>query len=120
MAKLAAMVERRGHDRSIQFEHAFDRLLAVKLGQVYGILVPEQFRAIGTEPRVRGKSDEGRRDLRQGIFRTAEGGEDDRQSDSVVAGVCPQPLILGPLVMGIRGRRIQRRHAEAAGAGATA
>ena len=32
------MAERRGHDRSVQFEHAFDRLLAVKLEQVYGIL----------------------------------------------------------------------------------
>jgi hypothetical protein len=31
------MAERRGHDRSVQFEHAFDRLLAVKLEQVYGI-----------------------------------------------------------------------------------
>ena len=35
------MAERRGHDRSVQFEQAFDRLLAVKLEQVYGILVPE-------------------------------------------------------------------------------
>ncbi|WP_263623139.1 recombinase family protein (plasmid) [Rhizobium sp. T1470] len=50
------MVERRGHGRSIQFEHAFDRLLAVKVGQVYGILVPEQFRAISTEPRVGGRA----------------------------------------------------------------
>jgi site-specific DNA recombinase len=39
------MAERRGHDRSVQFEHAFDRLLAVKLERVYEILVPEQVRA---------------------------------------------------------------------------
>ena len=40
------MAERRSHDRSIQFQHAFDRLLAVKLEQVYEILVPEQAREL--------------------------------------------------------------------------
>ena len=75
------MAERRGHDRSVQFEHAFDRLLAVKLEQVYQILVPERVRAIGADPRVRGKSDEGRRDLRQGLLRAAEGGEHDCEPD---------------------------------------
>jgi hypothetical protein len=59
------MAERRGHDRCVQFEHAFDRLLAVKLAQVYGILVPEWVRAIGIDQSVRGKRDEGCRDLRQ-------------------------------------------------------
>jgi len=49
------MAERRGHDRSVQFEHAFDRLLAVKLVQVYGILVPEWVRAIGVDQSVRGR-----------------------------------------------------------------
>ena len=53
------MAERRGHQRSVQFEHAFDRLLAVKLEQVYGILVPEWVRAIGVDQSVRGKRDEG-------------------------------------------------------------
>jgi len=48
------MAERRGHDRSVQFAHAFDRLLAVKLERVYEILVPEQVRAVGADPRVRG------------------------------------------------------------------
>jgi hypothetical protein len=47
------MAERRGHDRSVQFEHAFDRLLAVKLEQVYRILVPERVRAIGADQGVR-------------------------------------------------------------------
>ena len=75
------MAEWRGHDRSVQFEHAFDRLLAVKLERVYEILVPEQVRAIGSDPRVRENSDENRRDLRQGILRAAEGGEHDRQPD---------------------------------------
>jgi site-specific DNA recombinase len=75
------MAERRGHDRSVQFEHAFDRLLAVKLEQVYAILVPEWGRAIGVDQSVRGKRDEGCRDLRQSIFRAAEAGEHDRQSD---------------------------------------
>src|SRR5215471_15749859 len=79
------MAERRGHDRSVQFEHAFDRLFAVKLEQVYGILVPEWVRAIGVDQSVRGKRDEGCRDLRQSIFRTAEGGEHDRQSDDRTA-----------------------------------
>src|SRR5215472_16198587 len=68
------MAERRGHDRSVQFEHAFDRLLAVKLEQVYGILVPEWVRAIGVDQSVRGKRDESCRDLHQSIFRTAETG----------------------------------------------
>jgi site-specific DNA recombinase len=66
------MAERRGHDRSVQFEHAFDRLLAVKLEQVYAILVPEWVRAIGVDQSVKGKRDEGCRDLRQSIFRAAE------------------------------------------------
>src|SRR6201982_3365397 len=59
------MAERRGHDRSVQFAHAFDRLLAVRLEQVYAILVPEWVRAIGVDQSVRGKHDEGCRDLRQ-------------------------------------------------------
>ena len=46
------MAERRSHDRSVQFQHAFDRLLAVKLEQVYEILVPEQVRAVGADPSV--------------------------------------------------------------------
>ena len=79
------MAERRGHDRSVQFEHAFDRLLAVKLEQVYEILVPERVRATGADPRVRGKSDEGRCDLRQSLLRAAEGGEHDREPDGGAA-----------------------------------
>jgi hypothetical protein len=75
------MAERRGHDRSVQFEHAFDRLVAVKLEQVYRILVPEWVRAIGVDQSVRGKRDADCRDLRQSIFRPAEGGEHDCQSD---------------------------------------
>ena len=76
------MAERRGaNDRSVHLEQAFDRLLVVKLEQVYGILVPEQIRAVSTGSGVRGKSDEDRRDLRQSVFRAAEGGEHDRQPD---------------------------------------
>src|SRR5690348_9025262 len=71
------MAERRSHDRSIQFQHAFDRLLAVKLEQVYEILVPEQAHPVGADPHVRGKSDEGRRNLRESLLRAAEGGEHD-------------------------------------------
>src|SRR5262249_23596430 len=56
-AKSAAMAERRSPDRSVQFEHAFDRLLAIKLEQVYGILVPQWVRAIGVDQSVRGKRD---------------------------------------------------------------
>src|SRR5215471_18728694 len=83
------MAERRGHHRSVQFEHAFDRLLAIKLEQVYGILVPEWVRAIGVDQSVRGKRDEGCRDLRQSIFRAAEGGEHDRQSSRTRALAAP-------------------------------
>ena len=76
------MAERRSYDRSVQFQHAFDRLVAVKLEQVYEILVPEQIRAVGAHPRVRSKSDEGRRDLRESLLRAAEGGEHDCEPDS--------------------------------------
>ena len=75
------MAEQRAGDRRVQFEHAFDRLLALKLEQVYGILVREWVRAIGLDRNVRGKRDVGCHDLRQRIFRAAEGGEHDRQSD---------------------------------------
>ena len=75
------MAKRRGHDRSVEFEHAFDRLLTVKLERVYEILVPEQVRAVGADPHVRGKSDEGRRDLRESLLRAAEGGERDCEPD---------------------------------------
>jgi hypothetical protein len=81
------MAERRGHDRNVRFEHAFDRLLTVKLERVYQILVPEQVRAIGADPRVKGKSDEGRRDLRKSLLGAAEGGEHDRQPDGGAARV---------------------------------
>ena len=50
------MAERRGHDRNVYFEHAFDRLLAVKLEQVYAILVPEWVRAIGVDQQREGEA----------------------------------------------------------------
>ena len=44
---------RSGNDRNVRLEHAFDRLLAVKLEQVYGVLVPEQVCVVGVGRRVR-------------------------------------------------------------------
>ena len=49
------MAERRSYDRSVQFQHAFDRLVAVKLEQVYEILVPEQARPVGADPQREGQ-----------------------------------------------------------------
>jgi len=81
------MAEQRDHNRSVKFEHAFDRLFAVKLEQVYEILILEQIRVIGANPRVRGNSDEGRCDLRQSILRAAEAGEHDCEPDRGAARV---------------------------------
>ncbi|WP_166291481.1 hypothetical protein [Photorhabdus stackebrandtii] len=53
--------------RCVQLEPVFDRLLAVKLEQVYRILVPEQAHIAGSVPRVKGKINEDCRDLRQVI-----------------------------------------------------
>jgi len=36
--------QRRGKDREVCLDYAFDRLLAAKLQQVYEILVPDQVR----------------------------------------------------------------------------
>ena len=67
--------------RDIQLEFAFDRLVAVKLEQVYEILVPDQVRFARAGADVTGGKDEDRCDLRQSVVGQTEGGEHDRQSD---------------------------------------
>lgn len=41
------MAERRRTSHDIDLVYAFDRLLATKLEQVYGILVPDRARRVG-------------------------------------------------------------------------
>ena len=47
------MADRRSANRVVCLEHAFDRLLAIKLEQVYRILVPERVRITGSGSRVK-------------------------------------------------------------------
>lgn len=77
------MAERR-KKRDVRLEFAFDRLVAVKLEQVYEILVPDQVRFARAGADVTGGEDETRRDLRQSVVGQTEGGEHDRQSDERV------------------------------------
>ncbi|WP_242688267.1 hypothetical protein [Photorhabdus stackebrandtii] len=79
--------ERGDTTRCVQLEPVFDRLLAVKLEQVYRILVPEQVHIAGSVPRVKGKIDEDCRDLRQSLFQSAKREEYDCQSDCRAARI---------------------------------
>jgi hypothetical protein len=74
------MAERR-QKRDIQLEFAFDRLVAVKLEQVYEILVSDRVRVVRAGADVTGGEDENRRDLRQGVVGQTEGRKHDRQPD---------------------------------------
>jgi site-specific DNA recombinase len=61
------MAERRSRpDRhQVQLDYAFDRLLGVKLQQVYELLVPDQVRIIGERSRVMESNNADRGDLRE-------------------------------------------------------
>ncbi|WP_231858678.1 hypothetical protein [Xenorhabdus nematophila] len=82
-----ATSERRERTRCVQLEPVFDRLLAVKLEQVYRILVPERAYIAGSVPRVKGKIDEYCRDLCQSLFQPAKREEHDCQPDCCAARV---------------------------------
>ena len=77
------MAERCAKPRAVHLEYAHDRLLAAKLEQAYAILVADRVRVVGERARLTGEDedDEGRCDLRSGVFREAEGGKHDCQPD---------------------------------------
>ena len=55
--------QRRGKDREVCLDYAFDRLLAAKLQQVYEILVPDRVRAVSNSSALNGETNEDRGDL---------------------------------------------------------
>ena len=79
---------RKGKDREVRLDYAFDRLLATKLQQVYEILVPDRVRVVSNSSALNGEPNEDRGDLRQGIVGQAEGREDYCEPDGGVEGVC--------------------------------
>jgi site-specific DNA recombinase len=82
------MAKRGARSHELYFEYAFDRLLATKLAQVYDILAPDRIRRTGELSGLKGQTNEDSRDLRQSLVRATEGGEDYRQPDGGVGGVC--------------------------------
>src|SRR5882672_6424918 len=91
--------------RAVHLEFAFDRLLAVKLEQAYGILVPDRVRIVGSA-KVTGANDEDRGDLRSCIFGQTKGGEHDRQPDGGADRVRRRAAVRSAAGMGLRGRRL--------------
>src|SRR5215469_7967435 len=77
------MADRRSRrDRhQVQLDYTFDRLLGIKLQQIYELLVPDLVRIVGERSKVMESGNAGRGDLRQGVFRQAARGEHDRQPD---------------------------------------
>ena len=72
------MVERSAESREICFEFAFDRLLSIKLQQVYGLLVADRARAIRQSPKENGEeTHEAGSNLRESLLGQAEGGAHD-------------------------------------------
>ena len=63
---------RKGRDRQVRLDYAFDRLLASKLQHAYEILVPDQVRIVSGSI-LRGDGDEDRGDLRQSVLGQAKG-----------------------------------------------
>jgi hypothetical protein len=85
------MAERRkGSNREVRLDYAFDRLLTTKLQQAYEILVPDRVRVIGNWSALNGETNENRGDLREGVVGQAEGREDHREPDRGLDGVCLQ------------------------------
>ena len=64
---------RKGKDREIRLDYAFDRLLSTKLQQVYEILVPDQVRILNNCTALNGEANEDGSDLRQGVLGQTEG-----------------------------------------------
>src|SRR5262245_13071657 len=85
-----AWLRRKGKDREVCLDYAFDRLLTAKLQQVYEILVPDRVRVVSNFSALNGDANEDRGDLRQGILGQAEGRGHHCQPDGGVSGVCSQ------------------------------
>jgi hypothetical protein len=83
------MANRHRRSHEIELEYAFDRLQAIKLEQVFAILVPNQERRIDEPTGLKGESHENSRYLRPCLFGSTEGGEDHSQSDGSADRVCP-------------------------------
>jgi hypothetical protein len=66
---------------AIYLEAAFDRLLLIKLQQVYEVLVPACVRAIAEPLKQKGDHHEDRGDLREGLLGQVEGGQHNSQPD---------------------------------------
>ena len=85
--------QRRGKDREVCLDYAFDRLLAAKLQQVYEILVPDQVRVVNNCSALNGETNENRGDLRQGVVRQVERREHHCEPDGGISGVCSEPRL---------------------------
>jgi hypothetical protein len=68
------MAERSAERPTVCLEFAFDRLLPIKLQQVYGLLVANCVRPVGqSSEEIRGDGREACSDLRQGLIGQTEG-----------------------------------------------
>ena len=106
------MARRRPTRRHVlQLEYRFDRLLAVKLEQVYQLLVPNKRWPVGVsaapdkqpEERMNGLP---RRDLGSCVLRSPEGEPYDHESDCSVEGIRSDSRLSGAGRVGVRGRRL--------------
>jgi len=79
---------RKGSNRKVRLDYAFDRLLTTKLQQAYEILVPDRVRVIGNCSALNGETNENRGDLRESVVGQAEGREDHREPDRGLDGCC--------------------------------
>ena len=88
------MAERRkGKDREVRLDYAFDRLLTTKLQQVYEILVPDRVRVVGNYSALNGEANEDSGDLRQGVIGQAERREHYCEPNGRIGGICTQPRL---------------------------
>lgn len=85
------MADRHGRSQQVHLEYVFDRLLRMKLEQVYAILVPDNARRVGASTQLRGATTyEDSCHLYPRLLGSAERGQDHRQSDRSVDGVRPK------------------------------
>jgi site-specific DNA recombinase len=84
------MAERPAERPAVCLEFAFDRLLPIKLQQVYGLLVANCVRPVGqTSEENRGDGREACSDLRQGLIGQTEGRTQHCESNGSSARVRP-------------------------------
>ena len=105
------MARRPTRRHALQLEYRFDRLLAVKLEQVYQLLVPNKRWPVGvsapagSQPQER-MNEPSRRDLCSRLLRSPEGEPYDHESDCSAEGIRSDSRLSGADRMGIRGRGI--------------